>query len=1326
MLRTAWELQARLWTQLVSQLSAQVSTSAIGGVYIDNTGDVTITEVDGLAGITTQGGDVVVTAASSITVDEPIISAGGDVTQTATEDITVNAPIITGGGNFTATADSDLNGSGTFTGTGGAPALPAGAVLHYAMDATPAGNGATIVDSSGSGNTGTWNTNDANSSVAGRFGNALQFDDDLNDYVIANPVVAWPTTEFTLSTWVNTTTTGTESILSYFVPGSNNEFLLSRPDALRLWIGTVPIDTSISIADGNWHHLAITWASAGGALEFFVDGQSQFTGTLNAGHSLVAGGAFVIGQDQDSAGGGFELGEGFDGQIDETSVFNRVLTPVEVAALARNVVSSGSGNINVTASDVALGGSLFATGGGDIDINADTMEISDAMIQGSGNLSILPRTAGTSIGLGGGAGTLSLTQAELDTLADGFNSITINGELPESISEDFTLEGIPASLQANGATGNITDDNGHLQFGGVGNGSRSFVRTVAGDFFSKDFVAEVTVTVPAAGANSVLAFFGMGEGTPNPATSYEPINPGIHTRLHNDLNFGLLHASDNGVSTAFNTGSDPGSGTHRIRLTWDAATQQARLQVDTDFTGGTFTADQDSGLIDGSDNGFNDTNTHIYFGGNENLIYDDFSVTSTVRSAVTVGSSAFQDDVTIIGGDITVTGALSNQANENTTLLSPAAGTITVDSSITGVGTGAVSLTTAREIVLNSGSSITTVDGDVTLSANRQASPSTGDFVGIDVAGPITTSGSGVISLSGRGGDSAQDHGVRIALSVNVTSTGTGVAAGSINIDGESVAAGGDGIHFENGMLLESIDGDIILTGVSSGASGILGNGGLIRSTGTGTNASSITVVGQTTAASVHSGVRLSGTSIRSVDGNIDIDANGNGTAGLLINGSSQIESTGTTADAAKIDVVGTGSVNNGVVIQQNNLITSVVGDISITGNGSGIVNDFGILLSGNSLISSTGTGTTAADIILIGNNPGDGVGLISAGQRVTSLDGEISITGNSTNDDGIEIRNDAEVVATGFGNVLLTGNSTGGSADDVGLLISDGIVSAATGQVSLASTDDISVATLSSLSSDGGFDVTVGDASEIAAALSGAGGFQYVGDDILTVSGTNTYTGPTTVSTGTLRLGASNVLHNSGLVDVASGATFDLNDFDEQVLLVKGDGNVTLGSGDLTVAFFGLDIYSGSISGTGDVTKASGGTWILNGVHTYTGATTVNGGALVVNGSLPGTVDVGNGAELRGLGTTGEVTVASGGTVAPGNSPGVLTVGTFDLQPGSTLEIELGGTNPTNNPVVYDQVNVTGTGADSVKLAGTLDVVNFDGFTPTSGDTLYDHRQRR
>ena len=86
----------------------------------------------------------------------------------------------------------------------------------------------------------------------------------------------------------------------------------------------------------------------------------------------------------------------------------------------------------------------------------------------------------------------------------------------------------------------------------------------------------------------------------------------------------------------------------------------------------------------------------------------------------------------------------------------------------------------------------------------------------------------------------------------------------------------------------------------------------------------------------------------------------------------------------------------------------------------------------------------------------------------------------------------------------------------------------------------------------------------------------------------------------------------------------------------------------------------------------------------------------------------------LKGIGTIdGEVVVETGGTVAPGNSPGILYTGDFDLQSGSLLEIEIGGTVPGNTGENHDQVNVTGT----VMLAGALDIVLYDGFEPAVGD---------
>jgi uncharacterized protein (DUF2345 family) len=64
-----------------------------------------------------------------------------------------------------------------------------------------------------------------------------------------------------------------------------------------------------------------------------------------------------------------------------------------------------------------------------------------------------------------------------------------------------------------------------------------------------------------------------------------------------------------------------------------------------------------------------------------------------------------------------------------------ALGTITVSAGhgIDSTGTSAVSLTAGRNIALASGSSITTVDGGITLQANQQATPTSGSFVGIDV-----------------------------------------------------------------------------------------------------------------------------------------------------------------------------------------------------------------------------------------------------------------------------------------------------------------------------------------------------------------------------------------------------------------------------------------------------------------------------------------------------------------------------------------------------------------------------------------------------------------
>ena len=135
-----------------------------------------------------------------------------------------------------------------------------------------------------------------------------------------------------------------------------------------------------------------------------------------------------------------------------------------------------------------------------------------------------------------------------------------------------------------------------------------------------------------------------------------------------------------------------------------------------------------------------------------------------------------------------------------------------------------------------------------------------------------------------------------------------------------------------------------------------------------------------------------------------------------------------------------------------------------------------------------------------------------------------------------------------------------------------------------------------------------------------------------------------------------------------------------------------------------------------GGLTKNGIGTMLLSAINTYTGATIVDAGTLLVTGSISGSaVTVNAGATLGGGGSTGPLTVNAGATLAPGSSPGILSTGTISLASTATLSIELGGTTVIAG-TDYDQLNVTG----GVSLGGsTLNVFILGGFTPQLNDTF-------
>ena len=120
-------------------------------------------------------------------------------------------------------------------------------------------------------------------------------------------------------------------------------------------------------------------------------------------------------------------------------------------------------------------------------------------------------------------------------------------------------------------------------------------------------------------------------------------------------------------------------------------------------------------------------------------------------------------------------------------------------------------------------------------------------------------------------------------------------------------------------------------------------------------------------------------------------------------------------------------------------------------------------------------------------------------------------------------------------------------------------------------------------------------NALTLSSVVSGTGQLEQVGTGTTIVSADNTFTGPTTISAGTLQLG------NAG----ATGSLGTSAVVDNSVLAVDHSDTFTL---------------LGKVSGTGQFDQIGTGTTILTASNTYTGGTTISGGTLQLgNGGTSG-----------------------------------------------------------------------------------------------------------
>lgn len=138
-----------------------------------------------------------------------------------------------------------------------------------------------------------------------------------------------------------------------------------------------------------------------------------------------------------------------------------------------------------------------------------------------------------------------------------------------------------------------------------------------------------------------------------------------------------------------------------------------------------------------------------------------------------------------------------------------------------------------------------------------------------------------------------------------------------------------------------------------------------------------------------------------------------------------------------------------------------------------------------------------------------------------------------------------------------------------------------------------------------------------IATPVSGGGGaFVKTGAGTVELTGTSAYTGATTVSQGTLRMGAASALSASTAVTVNSGATWHLNGNSQDVASIAGTGTVDVAGATLTLGGSSGTTFSGVLQGSGTITKTGTANLTFSGTlnNAFTGTLYVNAGNLYLN----------------------------------------------------------------------------------------------------------------
>jgi autotransporter-associated beta strand protein len=638
---------------------------------------------------------------------------------------------------------------------------------------------------------------------------------------------------------------------------------------------------------------------------------------------------------------------------------------------------------------------------------------------------------------------------------------------------------------------------------------------------------------------------------------------------------------------------------------------------------------------------------------------------NTYSGATNITQGTLQLGTAAAAGSIGANSAVSVGNGATFTLLNVSGGVLANNVSNGAAGTGTVNVASTGSITLSG----TLANGSGTL-AFKQTGTGTTTLTGNDSYGGATTITAGVLQIGNGTSGNLSTSSVTVSNSASLVLDQAHVSTTPIDVNLSA-----------SGTTLKSIQsGLLVLTGVISGP-------GVFDQNGTGTT--------ELQAAQTYTGAT-----------NVNLGI-------LSVTGSLAAASTVNVATAGTLD--GTGTINGKVTLTGNGIINlgsggDIAGALTVTGgnwNGSGTV---GGLVTASSGVFTIGSGAnlTASSGLTVASGTLAGLGTLtghlnyasassstfagiiagtgatltmSNGSATLTLTGANTYTGATTVGMGtLQIGNGSSGSLSGTGTVTVSGSSSLAVDLANGSTLANPIVLNATGTTLKA----INAAGLN---------------QTISGVIGGTGVFDQNGAGTTILSNTDTYTGATNVTAGTLQINGS--LAAGSTVNVGTAGTLTGAGTIYGKATLTGNGIINLGSGAEIAGT--LAVTGGNWNGAGTVvelvTSSLAAFTLGSGANlTATAGLDVTGGTLAGPGTLTGNLNYASSTSS----TFGGVIAGPGATLAMSNGSATLTLtGTNTFTGATTVSmgtLQVG--NGTSGSLATSGVTATGSGVLAIDLA--------------------------